>query len=348
MSHAPGKELHSRRIVQLDGIRAFAVGLVFLNHAIDFRLGWAGVDLFFILSGFLITGILLEQRKHSLGSYFRRFYARRARRILPPYVLLLVITLFMYGFWWMRYWGFYYIGMMNFIKITGGLQPHGLEILWSLAVEEQFYLVWPFAVYYLSETVLLWGSVVALFVVPALRWFCTPLFHSPWGIYELTPFRADLLFVGVIFAILWHRRRSFFERFGHYGLVLTVFALGTLVSLSRHYNLSTYANTPFSNTVIFELTLLSAAGIILWALSGRGVGILKLPLLVYLGRISYSVYLIHLTIISYLYFKLPTIPMVLCSITLTLAYAALSWRFLEAPLLGGAKPKEASVLLENR
>src|ERR1700744_4298233 len=80
----------SHRIVQLDGLRAIAVLAVFAQHALRAPL-WMGVDLFFVLSGFLITGILLE-RKSRGQSYFGYFYARRARRILPPYVLLMVVS----------------------------------------------------------------------------------------------------------------------------------------------------------------------------------------------------------------------------------------------------------------
>src|ERR1700755_3131287 len=79
-----------RRIVQLDGLRAIAVLAVFAQHALKAPL-WMGVDLFFVLSGFLITGILLE-RKARRQSYFGYFYARRARRILPPYLLLMAVS----------------------------------------------------------------------------------------------------------------------------------------------------------------------------------------------------------------------------------------------------------------
>ena len=74
-----------KRISQLDGVRGLAILAVFLHHALKIKLLWMGVDLFFILSGFLITGILLSAKGQKLGSYFAHFYSRRARRILAPY-----------------------------------------------------------------------------------------------------------------------------------------------------------------------------------------------------------------------------------------------------------------------
>ena len=93
---------HSRRILQLDGLRAIAVLAVFAQHALKAPL-WMGVDLFFVLSGFLITGILLE-RKARQQSYFGYFYARRARRILPPYLLLMVVSSILFGIGWAQHW----------------------------------------------------------------------------------------------------------------------------------------------------------------------------------------------------------------------------------------------------
>ena len=98
---APPSPSHSRRILQLDGLRAIAVLAVFAQHALKAPL-WMGVDLFFVLSGFLITGILLD-RKARGQSYFGYFYARRARRILPPYLLLMVVSSLLFGFGWAKH-----------------------------------------------------------------------------------------------------------------------------------------------------------------------------------------------------------------------------------------------------
>src|ERR1700754_3971321 len=104
-STLPATPSHHRRIVQLDGLRAIAVLAVFAQHALKAPL-WMGVDLFFVLSGFLITGILLE-RKARQQSYFGYFYARRAGRIPPPYVLLMVVSSILCGLGWAQHWQWY-------------------------------------------------------------------------------------------------------------------------------------------------------------------------------------------------------------------------------------------------
>src|SRR3981189_3153154 len=130
----------AKRIGQLDGIRAIAISVVFLHHAFQIKLLWMGVDLFFILSGFLITGILLKHKEQSLGRYFGHFYARRARRILPPYCLLLLVTSLLFGVAWARHW-YFYLFLMNLVPALHIPHQMALSLLWSLAVEEQFYLV---------------------------------------------------------------------------------------------------------------------------------------------------------------------------------------------------------------
>ena len=121
------------RITQLDGLRAIAIIAVFFHHAFETKLTWMGVDLFFILSGFLITDILIRSRNRGILAYFGSFYARRVRRILPPYFLLLAITCVLFGVWWLKSW-YYYLGFMNLLLITHVKFPDSLAILWGGAV----------------------------------------------------------------------------------------------------------------------------------------------------------------------------------------------------------------------
>ena len=345
---AMGDELPgSGRIEQLDGVRALAISAVFLNHAFNVKLLWMGVDLFFILSGLLITGVLLDLRQGGMREYFRRFYARRARRILPPYVLFLAVFSLVFGLAWARYW-YLYLFLMNFVTALQLPRPFALGPLWSLAVEEQFYLVWPFAVYLLGEVSLGWLAGGLVVTAPLLRWFCTPLLveHFPqlrhWPIYVLTPFRMDLLAAGALICLAWRHQRERVLRYGHLGLGLTAAAGVALVALSRRADFSTIANKPFANVWIYELGLLGGTGLILWALSGRGVGVLKLRPVVYLGRISYSVYLIHLLALVVVgEYVRGRVAGGLVALTITLLYASASWILLERPLLrqgvGGGK-----------
>jgi peptidoglycan/LPS O-acetylase OafA/YrhL len=327
----------AKRIVQLDGIRAVAITAVFVNHAFGARLLWMGVDLFFILSGFLITGILLEHKDQSLRGYFGHFYARRARRILPPYLLLLCVGLLLYGVWWLRFW-YLYPFLMNFMVAFGVPRPGQFDLLWSLAVEEQFYLLWPFAVYFLSDKHLARLALSLIVAAPILRWICTPWFTLQWPIYTLTPFRMDTLAAGALMALAWHRHRDKVERNGHYGLVLSAVASVMLVALSRKPGFTTHANTAAGNVWIYELSLLACVGAILWALGGRGVRVLTLAPVVYLGRISYSVYLIHLAAIvemrKYLHGEVTA---AVAAAAVSFVYASCSWHFMEKPILAGTK-----------
>ena len=332
----------SKRIVQLDGIRAIAIGAVFLHHSLGVRMLWMGVDLFFVLSGFLITGILMQQRTRSLGRYLGRFYRRRTQRILPPYVLLLVVTSFFFGISWMRH-AYMYIFLMNMIKPLNIDQPGALSPLWSLAVEEQFYLFWPFAVYFFSESVVAWLAGMLMGLAPILRWTCTPMFASVWPIYQLTPFRMDCLACGALLALVWRRHQRLIERYGHYGLLVSVALMMLVAKLSWQGRYIVSDNTRWGNAMIYELTLMISLGLILWALSGRYVSVLTWKPIQYLGRISYSVYLVHMLMVLLM---LPMIPnrrvLTVVAGAATLAFAMLSWHLLEKPILA-MEPKEASV-----
>ncbi len=172
-------------IGELDGIRAIAIWMVLVLHVfvpdeessralagfprsllLIMGHGWLGVDLFFVLSGFLITGILLESRDNP--HYIRNFYGRRALRILPLYFVCIgVMACFYHGS--APYFLLSLIFMANMNNVFGIAAPHGPGVFWSLAVEEHFYFVWPWLVRLLSRRVL--SSVCAIIVVaePLLR-----------------------------------------------------------------------------------------------------------------------------------------------------------------------------------
>jgi peptidoglycan/LPS O-acetylase OafA/YrhL len=334
--------LAEKRIEALDGVRAVAVTAVFFNHAVHAKLLWAGVDLFFILSGFLITGILIDRKRDPIGGYFGHFYERRVKRILPPYLLLLLFTCAIFGFSWLHRW-YYYLFFMNYLVGYRVPHPEPLGVLWSLAVEEQFYFVWPFFVYFLRERYIALTATALIIAAPVLRYLCTPLFSTHFAIYALTPFRMDLLAAGALLTIAWRHHRDKMERFGAWGIALAVVAVGVLGALSRNPHFRNDANTPVVNTWLYELTLIATTGVILWALSGKFVGILKWSPLRYIGRISYQIYLIHLSMLylTLRWFHRPMLS-VAVALVMTLVYAALSWHFLEQPLL--RKRKKAVAL----
>ncbi|WP_284666444.1 acyltransferase [Myxococcus sp. SDU36] len=201
----------------LDGLRGVAVLMVISYHSLTglrsaslgslFQVGWAGVDLFFVLSGFLITRILVQTRAR--GGYFRTFYARRALRIWPLYFLVLVFTFGVMGrllpalaFDTHRYaWTTYALYLQNLWMTDFGPAP--INVTWSLAIEEQFYLVWPLLVFFLRNgqlRALLWACVL---LSPAARLVALWEGAAPIQVYTFTLFRLDGLALGGCWRWAW-------------------------------------------------------------------------------------------------------------------------------------------------
>lgn len=219
------------RFPALDGIRALAVTMVFFDHygggshggfllqllnRIRWN-GWVGVDLFFVLSGFLITGILFDTRNDS--HFFKRFFARRSLRIFPVFylmcaILLLLTPLLHYQWHWLQLTFLVYFG--NFFanydfklyEVPSSTYPAAKALighLWSLCVEEQFYLLWPLVVWTVRDRVrLLWiASGICLLALLLRIAMCLtfPAEAETWIIRTL-PFRMDSLLFGAILALL--------------------------------------------------------------------------------------------------------------------------------------------------
>jgi peptidoglycan/LPS O-acetylase OafA/YrhL len=221
----PGGASH---VPALDGIRGLAILLVILFHhtlmqqptLLDriyvnvARLGWSGVDLFFVLSGFLITGILCDSR----GSphYFRNFYARRTLRIFPVYYAFVLFTLRIAPWLWpdtslarmaraaMRdtseAWYWLYLSNILF-AIEDGFGHPNLAVTWSLAIEEQFYLVWPLVVAVLGLRPLMWTCLALVAVAFVARTALLALGINETAPYVLPFCRMDALAVGALVAL---------------------------------------------------------------------------------------------------------------------------------------------------
>jgi peptidoglycan/LPS O-acetylase OafA/YrhL len=210
------------RITELDGVRAIAVGLVFLNHFaptktapwLDFirNLGWVGVDIFFVLSGFLVTAILLKAVNQE--GYFSNFYTRRALRIFPLYYLLITGCLLimlvakqgaplreMQLDWGSPLWLYAYLGNVV-TAVTNAMPPNFFVPMWSLHVEEQFYLVLPLLVMFLTPATLKRVLIAAVFVAPAIR-LLLDWSHPDFPMlqYMLFPCRMDSLALGGLLAV---------------------------------------------------------------------------------------------------------------------------------------------------
>ena len=321
------------RITQLDGIRAFAILAVFMHHALHAKLLWMGVDLFFVLSGFLITAILMS-RKEKGDSYFGYFYARRARRIIPPYVLILVVASFIDGLEWMKHWPWYALFMMN-LGVAMGRMPADSP-LWSLAVEEQFYFIWPFVVLLIpTETIGLFAAGIIV-VAPVLRAVATHHLPNFQYIYLLTPFRMDTLAAGALLAWCWKFHFEWFERFGKYAWALVIGGIAGLGLCSRFPVFFLHANTVPANVIVLELTLITCFGAVVLALSATGLvkTLLNWYPLRYIGIISYSVYLVHLLVLREVGKHLhTTFAVFFVGLLLSLVYASVSWFGMERLLV---------------
>lgn len=334
MGHDPQPQTVTRndRIPELDGLRALAISAVFFHHAMHIPMLWAGVDVFFVLSGFLITGILMNA-KHHRSTYFSNFYAKRLRRILPPYCVALLLSSIFFGIAWLHRWYWF-----AFFAVNIGESIHrsnfSLLPLWSLAVEEQFYFVWPWVVLLVSTRSLKRISIAALFVAPLLRVLCTPLFHDHFAIYFLTPFRADLLCAGGLLAVLWKQDRARLQSQAAWWWVPIVAGIAVLARVNRYPYWHTQANSRISNGALYSVTLVIAVGFVLGALRGRGwfAALLRWVPLRYLGVISYSMYLVHAGAIQLARrwfgegeLSSPSWKMVVTAATMTVGYASIAW-----------------------
>ena len=326
-------------------MRAVAIFSVFLAHALRVPLTWVGVDIFFVLSGFLITGILME-RKISGGGYFSYFYARRVFRILPPYFLILVVFGLLFTWSVFRPWplfAFFGMNLQRSFQFTRVVNPLPL---WSLAVEEQFYFVWPFVILLTSEKVLFRIAVSVILIVPILRFVCTPLFPSPFSIYMLTPFRADLLCAGAALSILWKHRTPLREQlFRTHAWIGCVIGFGGLALVQVWPVFHLASNTRLSNGIDYSLSVIGSFSLLAWTLADRGFlrRILASGPMRFVGQISYTMYLSHVMMILLLkrYTSSATV-VAFGAMAATLIYSSLSWFLMERPLITFASRRASS------
>lgn len=373
------------RVVELDGLRGLAILMVLVWHYFGLtyvsergtllgyaqmltRMTWSGVDLFFVLSGFLISTNLLATRERS--GYFRTFYTRRGARILPLYLVLLgvhavVATPGVSGalgvgggiFAPPAYWPYLTFTQNIAMAIQHRFADAGLSVTWSLAVEEQFYLVLPLTIWLLPRGAIPWfatGCVVAAFTVRIAAFY---QFEGSAALpcYVLSPTRCDSLFLGVIVGWLfaWPGRREQLLRWRS-SLWLVVAVLGAGIAWMT-ITARGVIMSPFMTTVGYTWNALFYATLLVVVLVERQSPlnwILRTQWLCRLGVLSYGVYLFHEGLahaarcaLSEYGFALPT----LLALLATLLLAECSWRWLESPFIAWARrvrydtplPKEA-------
>jgi peptidoglycan/LPS O-acetylase OafA/YrhL len=319
----PPRSWISRYYRSFNGLRALAVLAVFFHHygrmitqAVWVDGLWVGVDLFFVLSGFLITGILYDSK--SRPDYFRSFYTRRALRVFPLYygffLLLYALSPLLHPEFQSRFWtNLLYVsnfvprdvpGMNPTYVGLGGHPALGLVFghLWSLCVEEQFYLLWPLVIWLLpTRRSMLWFAGSAALATLGFRIFL--YFHDPAeivrtaSIYIVTYTRCDGLLIGAWLAV-WLRgvklTRQRLRSIAYAMLVpsATILLLGA-ATVGRRWNFNSV--NPLICTYGYTLIGLAAAGMILLSLDEQGLlsRVLRNRSLNALGTISYGFYFLH-------------------------------------------------------
>jgi peptidoglycan/LPS O-acetylase OafA/YrhL len=356
----------------LDGLRGVAILLVLLHHftivepqtevgraiAQVAYFGWSGVDLFFVLSGFLITGILVDAR----GSrrYFSSFYARRTLRIFPLYYLivflsLVVLPLFprlydlLAGRGAPREQLAYWLYLTNFAIAEREVFTHGiLDVAWSLAIEEQFYLVWAVVVWLCPLRALAPLCAGLVLAITAARGWALDRGAAPIDAYVLPHLRADGLAFGALVACAW--RLGWLEGQGYAALVIAaVAALGTAwiswIDGEGWWWGPTIQRAGYSLLALAGAASVAAA--VTLAPTHWWPRLLSIEWLRTFGKYSYCLYLIHLPVIRLLrayvfdpeeYTSLDTawaaqsLFYVIATVS-SLGVAWVSWRAFEAPIL---------------
>jgi peptidoglycan/LPS O-acetylase OafA/YrhL len=349
--------MSQRHIPALDGLRGIAILLVVVFHYwlgwtagpldqfVQFwaGAGWIGVDLFFVLSGFLITGILLASKGRA--GYFRVFYARRVLRICPLYFIVLLFLLLIGTS--RAPWPWLFLTNVQ-VAFEGRQLPPGVDVTWSLGVEEQFYLVWPAVVLLCSRRSLLLLCVTLAALAFIGRLLLLGMGVTPFVVYMLTPARMDSLAVGAAAAVLargrtgpcaLHARARRVAIVAGGVLLAVALANGRLMQHAWGVQVLGFS----AAAVLFAAVLLTVLG----APDGRLSRALENRVLRVFGEKSYALYLLHMLVREALLHVFESNPPALVAgsvlpmelaftglgLVLSLGLAYLSWHLLEAPML---------------
>jgi peptidoglycan/LPS O-acetylase OafA/YrhL len=335
-----------KRLPALDALRGIAILIVLVHHYVpeQFKppLFWSGVDLFFVLSGFLITDILLKNV--NAENYYLTFYIRRAARILPLYWLLLLAFFLvmklepeMLGSSFSKHLPFwsYITFTQNFLYSARNFwRDPWLDVTWSLALEEQFYIFLSISVRNLNKKYLAGLSIFLILLAPVLRFFT----DSPLVSYQLPFHRADSLMLGVVIAILWqsHSAQTFIHAHKKYFLwSLPVFFAGIAYLFKVKAGIGLPIPHLFLAFFYADLLLLALVN------SPQAPGLFfGNKLIGWLGIRSYGIYLLHkpirlvfVTLLSGFSISLDPVASTLIVCVLLFALAEISYRLVEKPIM---------------
>lgn len=315
-------------ILALDGMRGMAILLVLVHHiSYEFQCnhlvtrglrkvafgGWTGVDMFFVLSGFLITGILWDTR--NAVHYFRNFYARRTLRIFPLYYFTLILMLCvvpalapLITYVPMRfrevtqgqinllvtakfYWPWFFCYLVNALVAWQGFKIFLLHF-WSLSVEEHFYLLWPILVRRMKFHTLIFTSAILIGGALALRIAAVLLSTSPDAIYVFTPFRMDGLALGALLALVWRMPEQKSAVIYCARLVLPI--TGAILLGIFIYKGTDSQHGPFIQSIGYTASILFYGSLLVMVLSTERLStFFRHRFLRFFGKYSYAIYIFH-------------------------------------------------------
>lgn len=335
------------RIAELDGLRGLAALAVVAAHYVGevrhglaaLTIGWYAVDFFFVLSGFLMGSIILKH--HAETGFLKSFYTRRAARIIPIYFVVITLTLTLAALTAVHPWAehpfsppTYFLFLTNFALSFSDGGGEWLKPAWTLAVEEQFYLLLPLIIIFTPRRFLL-GTLVAL-CAAALLYRAALHGINPVAALTLLPGRMDLLFGGVILAyVMQHHDLTRHPRAIRLTPLVALCALLAITLVSRDHLFPVL--NPTLLTIGFGAFLLA---VLYGAPEGRRY---RSPLLGFFGRISYALYLIHQPVAGLLHGLVlgsapdvetaPQIAVTALSFAVSVGLAAASWKWFESPIL---------------
>ena len=336
-------------IPAIDGLRGLAVIGVLLFHLgiPKCSLGWVGVELFFVISGFLITRILLNTRQDQ--SYFKNFYARRTLRIFPIYYLVVItytaVVLFLSA-GDLHSLPLYYVYLQTIPQLRSqfSVVPM-LGHTWTLAIEEQFYLIWPLMVFLLKGRKLLIVIILMIFVAPGLRFVSLKL-ANPFLVDGWLGVQLDALAAGAAVACtsriydrhVMQRWLSVAFFLGSASLVILVSLVGTQVFWTPEI----WGRTWYGPLVMSILACTFSGAVGLVAVGHRWARWLEFGPLMRWGKISYGIYLFHPFIFLFVdaivrhtgqvQGHLVSRSVILVKLALTYLVASVSWKLIESPI----------------
>lgn len=339
----------------LDLIRGIAILIITLYHLFYtialFRFGWIGVDLFFVLSGFLITASLLKARGHPF--FFRNFYTKRILRTFPLYYLT-ITAFFFFGqavfthknpgsafYFYDNHQNWFWLLRQNWLFIQEGVpsMPY-LVHLWSLAVEEQFYLIWPVVVVITRTNNFLKKLIVILFclVVTYRLFVCFGQSTGFVNYYHNTLTRSDSLLAGSFIAVLHYEDKKIPTS------VIQTIIFAWIIMLV--YLITVYGNINPDNMIMgtfgYSMTAMAFSSILYRLLASSSIKFYKFTIaspLIYLGKISYSIYLFHIPVFLTIgkllssFTNVPRYAIGLYSLSAILLISSFSYFLIERPIL---------------